>query len=91
MKETQYQKMVEQTVNYFEEEFKESEKYKPSISQVKDPQFKGSRSLTHKWDGMDFSQQGKEPEHTGYDKDTLITIAKSSVEVPEGFKPHQRL
>lgn len=49
MKESQYQKMVEATASYFEEEYKESEKYKPSLEQVRDPKFKGSRSLTHKW------------------------------------------
>ena len=58
MKDTQYQKIVDQTAIYFEDEFKESENYKPSIQQVKDPKFKGSRSLTHKWEGYEFSQWG---------------------------------
>ena len=58
MKDTQYQKIIDQTAAYFEDEFKESENYKPSIEQIKDPKFKGSRSLTHKWEGYEFSQWG---------------------------------
>ena len=55
LKESQHQKIVQQTSSYFEEEFKESEKYKPSIAQIKDPKFKGSRAMTHKWEDMEFS------------------------------------
>jgi len=55
---------------------------------VKDPNYKGSRSLTHKWKDMDFSQRGKEPSDTGYDKVKLINIAKSSVEIPKHINPH---
>lgn len=91
MKDTQYQKIVEQTAQYFEDEYKESEKIKPSLVQTKDPKFKGSRSMTHKWEGMDFSQWGKEPTQTGYDQDTLKSIVKSSVEFPEDVKPHSRI
>jgi hypothetical protein len=46
---------MDQTANHFEEEFKASEGFKPSIKDTKDPNFKGSRSLTHKWEGMEFS------------------------------------
>jgi 2-oxoglutarate dehydrogenase complex dehydrogenase (E1) component-like enzyme len=58
LKDTQYQKIVESTAAYFEEEFKEADKYKPSIDSFKDPKFKGSRTLTHKWSSMEFSQWG---------------------------------
>lgn len=88
MKDAQYQKIVEQTAAHFEDEFKESEHYKPSLAQLKDPTFKGSRSLTHKWQGYEFSQWGQEPETTGYDESALKSIIKASVEVPEGIKPH---
>ena len=37
LKDTQYQKIVDSTAAYFEEEFKEAEKYKPSIDKIKDP------------------------------------------------------
>ena len=73
---------MEQTAQYFEDEFKESEKIKPDLKDTKDPKFKGSRSLTHKWEGMEFSQWGAEPKQTGYNADTLKTIIKSSVEFP---------
>ena len=47
--------MMDTIVNFFEEEFKESEKFKPDLKSTKDPNYKGSRSLTHKWKDMDFS------------------------------------
>jgi len=37
---------------------------------------------------MNFSQWGKEPDQTGFDKDKLIKIAQSSVRIPEGFNVH---
>lgn len=40
---------------------------------------------------MNFSQWGKEPEHTGYDIDALRNIGKSTVHVPEGFNVHSRI
>lgn len=80
--------MIDQIVNHFEEEFKEMEKVVPTVEQTRDPTFKGSRSLTHKWKDMEFSQNGTEPEHTGYDREKLIHIAKSSVEIPATINPH---
>ena len=47
--------------------------------------------MTHKWTGMNFSQWGKEPEHSGFDTDKLTKIAHSSVKIPEGFNVHSRL
>jgi hypothetical protein len=75
-------------VNHFEEEFKEGEKYKPTLQQTREPKYKGSRSLTHKWKDMDFSQNGRDPAHTGYNKEKLINIAKASVEIPSHVSPH---
>ena len=82
---------MDQTAHYFEEEFKESEKYKPSVEQIKDPKFKGSRSLTHKWAGYEFSQWGKEPESTGVCETLLSNVVKASVEFPQDVKPHSRI
>jgi 2-oxoglutarate dehydrogenase complex dehydrogenase (E1) component-like enzyme len=56
-----------------------------------DPNYRGSRSLTHKWAGMQFSQSGNEPAQTGFDQQSLIEIAKSTVDIPQGFKVHSRL
>lgn len=53
--------------------------------------FKGSRSMTHKWKDMDFSQNGVEPTSTGYDIFTLSHIARQSVSLPAGFNVHSRL
>ena len=61
------------------------------MEETKNPKFKGSRSLTHKWEGMEFSQWGKEPMTTGYNLDDLVKIAESSVEIPEGMLIHDKL
>jgi 2-oxoglutarate dehydrogenase complex dehydrogenase (E1) component-like enzyme len=82
---------VDSTAAYFEEEFKESANYKPTMEKTLDPTFKGSRSLTHKWAGMHFSQNGKDPDTTGFCETALTNIIKASVEFPESIKPHNRL
>ena len=75
--------------NHFETEFKEAETFKADLKQhTTNPEYKGSRSLTHKWDGMAFSQDGKEPEHTGFDREKLVKIAKATVETPDHIEPH---
>jgi hypothetical protein len=56
-----------------------------------DPKYKGSRALTHKWSGINFSQDGQEPEQTGYDTNDLISFGKKSIELPEDFNVHPRL
>lgn len=40
---------------------------------------------------MNFSQWGKEPESTGYDKEILRNIGKSTVHVPSDFNVHSRI
>lgn len=47
--------------------------------------------MTHKWQGMQFSQFGSEPKETGYDTEKLREIVKCSVDIPEGFQVHSRL
>lgn len=47
--------------------------------------------MTHKWAGMDFSQWGKEPEHTGYDTKKLLDIGRATVDLPSDFNAHDRL
>jgi hypothetical protein len=37
---------------------------------------------------MNFSQWGKEPSTTGFDKEALLSIAKASVEIPSDVTPH---
>lgn len=55
------------------------------------PSYKGSRSMTHKWSGMAFSQNGTEPQDTGYDIGKLKHIGEQSVALPQGFNVHSRL
>jgi len=40
---------------------------------------------------MDFSQNGKEPDHTGFDVESLKNLVKLSVDLPEDFVCHPRL
>lgn len=47
--------MMQLTEKHFEKEFKDSADYIPSLNQTRNPEFKGSKSLTHKWKNMDFS------------------------------------
>jgi 2-oxoglutarate dehydrogenase complex dehydrogenase (E1) component-like enzyme len=65
--------------------------FKPELSSTTNASYKGSRSLTHKWKGMNFSQNGSEPEHTGFDTSKLDKIARATVEIPDNFTVHPRL
>ena len=47
--------------------------------------------MTHKWEGMKFSQWGEDPQDTGFDQSKLLEIAKSSVDLPADFNVHPRL
>lgn len=47
--------------------------------------------MTHKWEDMEFSIFGEEPDCTGYDPYTLMRIAESTVKLPSDFKVHPRL
>lgn len=91
MKQDRYDKLIKQINDHFEEEFKASESFKPTLKNTTDPTYKGSRSLTHKWQGLVFSQYGTEPKNTGYDKEKIINIAKASAEHPESFNVHPRI
>ena len=78
--------------DWCENEFDESEHYTPTLEMAKDPSFKGIRSMTHKWEGFEFSTFGKEPHATGYDIQKLKNIGHASVEYNESlFTPHERL
>lgn len=73
------EKLRQQINDYFEQEFQASLTIKPTLKETRDPAFRGSRSLTHKWAEMEFSQDGTEPHDTGYDPNKLIEIAQQSV------------
>jgi hypothetical protein len=47
--------MLAQIESHFEEEFKASDSFKPTIKDTLDPNYKGSKTLTHKWTGLVFS------------------------------------
>lgn len=54
--------------------------------------YKGSRAYTHKWAGIVPSQDGSEPNDTGFgDIEILKEMVRQSVELPEDFAVHPRL
>ena len=63
----------------------------PELKNTTDANYRGSRSMTHKWSGMQFSQWGEEPAQTGHDTDKLVQIAKSTMALPSDFNVHPRL
>jgi len=83
IKDAQIKKIVDRIHQYFEDEYQAAADFKPTLESTKDKEYKGSRSMTHKWEGMDFSQFGVEPQQTGYSKEKLVEIAKASVDVPK--------
>ena len=50
-----------QVEEHFEKEYQASLTLKPSLKDTINPSYKGSRSMTHKWASMTFSQDGTEP------------------------------
>ena len=84
-------KIISEINAHFEREFEHSQKLEINIQNTINPKYKGSRALTHKWQGLDFSQCGKEPEHTGYDASLLKDFALKSVHLPQEFNAHPRL
>jgi 2-oxoglutarate dehydrogenase complex dehydrogenase (E1) component-like enzyme len=76
---------------HFESEFEQSLNFTPSVKNMTNPKYKGSRAFTHKWRGMVLSQDGTDPEDTGYALDDLRVIAEESVRLPADFTCHPRL
>ena len=85
------QKLRDQIETHFEQEYQKSLNLVPSLKDTTDPKYRGSRSLTHKWAGMQFSQWGTEPSDTGVDNDKLMKIAAASTDLPASFNVHPRL
>ena len=81
----------EQIEAHFEQEYQQSLTFVPELKNTTDSNYRGSRSLTHKWQGMQFSQNGSEPSQSGYDPDKLVQIAKATVDLPKDFSVHPRL
>ena len=46
------EKLREQVLGHFEQEFQKSLEFIPQLKNTTDPNYRGSRSLTHKWQGM---------------------------------------
>lgn len=51
----------------------------PNLKDATNPLYKGSRAYTHKWAGIVPSQNGVEPNQTGYNISQLQEIGKISV------------
>lgn len=53
--EAEVQQIRDQINTHFESEYQASLSFKPSIKDTTDPNYRGSRSLTHKWADYQFS------------------------------------
>ena len=82
------QKTRDQINEHFESEYQASLTHTPTLKNATNPKYRGSRTLTHKWEGMQFSQWGEDPDETGYDEETLRQIGYASVSLPDGFTVH---
>lgn len=59
--------IISEIDQHFENEYQKSLSFEPKLKNTINPKYKGSRAMTHKWAGIQFSQDGSEPEQTGYD------------------------
>ena len=87
----QVNEIRKEIIDHFKDELEKSLDFKPTINNYRDPNYKGSRSLTHKWKDMQFSQWGTEPKHTGVDKELIKEVGRASVDLPKGFNIHPKL
>ena len=55
IKQEEYDKMINDIQQHFESEYEKSLTLKPNLKDTTDPNYKGSKSMTHKWENMDFS------------------------------------
>ena len=85
------EKIISEIDQHFENEYQKSLSFEPKLKNTINPKYKGSRAMTHKWAGIQFSQNGSEPEQTGYDTQELLNFARNSIELPEDFNVHPRL
>lgn len=84
--------MKQRFLDKTEEEFKAAADFKPLASNTRNENYLGSRSLTHKWKDMEFSDRGKELGPTGIDRARLDKLVEASVHLPgDSFNPHERL
>jgi 2-oxoglutarate dehydrogenase complex, dehydrogenase (E1) component, and related enzymes len=85
-----YNKIREAYFAVLEKEFDERNNVKKTIENLKNPEYKGAKSMTGKWSGMDFSQYGKEGP-TGISADAVKNYVYASINVPPTFNVHPRI
>jgi probable 2-oxoglutarate dehydrogenase E1 component DHKTD1 len=76
------------------DEYKRSQSFELKLEDVKNEKFKGNKSLTHKWKGMEFPQFCKKDSElvTGVkNTEEIKDVLKTSVKLPDNFKVHSRL
>lgn len=63
------------------------------LEEVRDPNFKGNKSLTGKWKDLNFPQFAQKDSEiqTGIDKEIIQRVLNASVNIPKEFKLHDRL
>ena len=92
IKQSTIDSITKKFCDWWESEFDQAPHYIPSLECTTSETFKGIRSMTHKWKGMNFSWFGKEPKQTGYSIENLKKIGYASVEYDESIHtPHERI
>ena len=92
MKQNTIDNITKKFLDWWESEFDKAPLYVPTLELTTNENFKGIRSMTHKWKGMNFSWFGKDPLNTGYDIEKLKNIGYASVEYDDKlFTPHERI
>lgn len=78
---------------HLEKEFNQMKDYIPDSKMTRDPNFLGSRSLTHKWKDINFPHLSKYVKNgdTVLSKEKVVEYIKSSVDIPKTLNIHQRL
>jgi probable 2-oxoglutarate dehydrogenase E1 component DHKTD1 len=93
MSEEQVKAMADKFAKILDDEFNKSKEFKLTVDDVRNENYKGNKSLTHKWKNLQFPQFCKSDEDikTGINIDDAKKILKASATLPSDFKVHPRL
>mmetsp|Transcript_16854 Transcript_16854/g.14752 ORF Transcript_16854/g.14752 Transcript_16854/m.14752 type:complete len:175 (-) Transcript_16854:186-710(-) len=90
VKEDEYERIAKHEEKHLADQFSDKDNVKKTMEQLKDPHYKGAKSMQGKWNEMTFSQYGKE-EETGIDLETIPTYINASIFAPTTFQIHPRI
>jgi probable 2-oxoglutarate dehydrogenase E1 component DHKTD1 len=91
--EDQVKNLADKFTKILEDEFAKAKEFKLTIENVRNENYKGNKSLTHKWKELQFPQfcEPDESVKTGISVNDAKAILKASATLPSEFKVHPRL